>query len=186
MAIEDLRDGDRVLWLLWMVEGTVEPSSEVVDILEGKSEDEVEQVAHRVLVVGVAPEEQPAPVQATPCFLLREDLELAMRGVNPAVALQQPHLAVTPRIFTLFIWVYAYEPPVVANLARVVPGLSIPPARKNRVNLISMCNDINSVFHVQRYHNDVHVWRCEPYLPLHAFKLKSSSVHLLSSGRRCS
>ena len=156
-----------------MVECAVEPPSEAVDVREGEPEDEVEQVADGVLVVGVSPEEQPASVQAIPRFVFREDFELAMGGVDPAVAFQKPHFAVTPRILALFIWVYAHEPPVVTNLTCIVPGMSVPPAiNLIRISLIALCN-----------HSFRMYYKCKlPYLPLHAFKLKSSSVHLLNSG----
>ena len=100
VSIEHQGEADAQLGLLGtgerVVHGAVEgPLVHSHSVGRGIIEREEEDVSNEVLEVGVPPEIQPLPGQATPCFVALPDVEGAMRfGVDPTVALEPAEGAV--------------------------------------------------------------------------------------------
>ncbi|KAG6553941.1 hypothetical protein Mapa_004858 [Marchantia paleacea] len=97
---------------------------------DGHSEHEEHQVSYGVLEVGVAPEEQPLPAHAVPCFLRFEDVEATMSRVDPRVAFQSRHSASAPRVRARVVVQRnaGRKSPLLIGRAGVVDPSSRPPA----------------------------------------------------------
>ncbi|KAG0498466.1 hypothetical protein HPP92_002757 [Vanilla planifolia] len=140
MPVKYVGDADGLGGIAGVGEAAVETARDVGDAVE--AEDEVEEVANGVHVVGVAPKKEPFVVEAAPGGGVVEEAEGAVCRVDPPVALKGGQLAGAP-------WVDAGEGRREATVATgavhragIIAGEAGPAARPGRESEVARAAEV--------------------------------------------